>query len=178
MEIRSLARHAAFDVPGNRSDELFPAGRRASLEMDHTRNCLCSSGIRDGHYFIQSVRRVWLQHSKSLWHAGWFYRADVVDLCGEFDSFDRSGNRHGASRTPLVRSACVNSLLWLAATVLLVIFFAPAALSQELQPDSYAGFEGQTVSKIEIAVRPGEDAEQIRALLRQEAGKPFSFEAI
>src|SRR5256885_1246080 len=157
MEIRSLARHAAFDVPGNRPDELFPAGRRASLEMDHPRNGLCSAGIRDGHYFIQSVRRIWLQHSQSLRHARRFHRADVVDLCGEFDSFDRSGNRHRASRTPLVRSACVNSLLWLAATGLLVVFFSPAALSQEFQTDSYAGFEGQTVFKIAIAIRPGED---------------------
>src|SRR5256885_15055443 len=98
MEIRSLARHAAFDVPGNRFDELFLAGRRASLEVVHTWNGLCSAGIRDSHDFIQSVRRVWLQHSQSLWHARWFYRAVVVVLCGEFDYYVWSRNLHGASR--------------------------------------------------------------------------------
>jgi outer membrane protein insertion porin family len=50
--------------------------------------------------------------------------------------------------------------------------------SQESQPDSYGGFEGRTVSRIDIAVRPSEDVAAIRALIRQEAGQPFSIEAI
>jgi outer membrane protein insertion porin family len=52
------------------------------------------------------------------------------------------------------------------------------ALPQESQPDSYAGFEGRTVSRIDIAVRPNEDVAELRDLIRQEAGKPFSIEAI
>ena len=53
-----------------------------------------------------------------------------------------------------------------------------AAPSAESQPESYAGFEGRNVSRIDIAVRPSEDATAIRALIRQDAGAPFSMEAI
>ncbi len=49
---------------------------------------------------------------------------------------------------------------------------------QEEEPDSYAGFEGRNVSKIDIAVRPSENIAALRQLIRQEAGKPFSIEAI
>jgi outer membrane protein insertion porin family len=51
------------------------------------------------------------------------------------------------------------------------------ATSQE-SADSYAGFEGRPVSRIDVAVRPSEDVEEIRALIRQEPGKPFSMGAI
>ncbi len=50
------------------------------------------------------------------------------------------------------------------------------AASQDLPPDTTAGFEGRTVTRIDIAVRPSEDAAQIRALIHQEQGKPFSME--
>ena len=50
--------------------------------------------------------------------------------------------------------------------------------SQDLQSSSNVGFEGSPVSRIDIAVRPSEDLAQIRALIRQEPGKPFSMEAI
>ena len=52
------------------------------------------------------------------------------------------------------------------------------AAAQESQPDSYAGFEGRTVSRIDVAVRPSENVEQIRALIRQNTGQPFSIEAV
>ena len=54
----------------------------------------------------------------------------------------------------------------------------PIAPAQQLRPDSITGFEGRNVSRIDIAVRPGEDPQQIRALIQQQAGKPFSLEAI
>ncbi len=62
--------------------------------------------------------------------------------------------------------------------VLSMPFLVPLACSQQTQSQSYAAFEGRTVSKIEFAVRPGENLEQLRALIRQEQGKPFSLEAL
>jgi outer membrane protein insertion porin family len=50
--------------------------------------------------------------------------------------------------------------------------------SQELPLDSITGFEGRNVARIDIAARPSEDPAQIRALIHQEQGKPFSMEAI
>ena len=50
--------------------------------------------------------------------------------------------------------------------------------SQDLQSSSNVGFEGSPVSRVDIAVRPSEDPPQIRALIRQEPGKPFSMDAI
>jgi outer membrane protein insertion porin family len=55
-------------------------------------------------------------------------------------------------------------------------FLVPSGSAQ--QPDSYTGFEGRTVSRIDIADRPGEDPQQIRDLIRQQAGKPFSIDAV
>jgi outer membrane protein insertion porin family len=57
-------------------------------------------------------------------------------------------------------------------------FLLGAAASQEQSPDSAAGFEGRTVTRIDLAVRPSEDPAQIRTLIHQEQGKPFSMEAI
>ena len=76
-------------------------------------------------------------------------------------------------------------LRWLLLSLVSLAFLTPGsssqevgAASQESQPDSYGGFERRTVSRIAIAVRPSEDVAAIRALIRQEAGKPFSIEAI
>src|ERR1700743_3259573 len=55
------------------------------------------------------------------------------------------------------------------------------ALAQEQkapEADPNAAFEGRTVNKVEIAVQPSEDIEQLRGLIRQEQGKPFSIEAV
>jgi outer membrane protein insertion porin family len=57
-------------------------------------------------------------------------------------------------------------------------FLVVVASSRQSPSDSYAGFEGRNVSRIDIAVRPGVDVEQLRVLIRQEAGKPFSIDAI
>jgi outer membrane protein insertion porin family len=58
--------------------------------------------------------------------------------------------------------------------------FSPlkVAQSQEVQSDAYAAFEGRTVSKVEIAVRPDHNPDRLYASIRQERGKPFSIEAI
>jgi outer membrane protein insertion porin family len=74
---------------------------------------------------------------------------------------------------------------WLLMGFVSLAMLSPRAGSQdaspvapETQPDSYAGFEGRNVSKIDIAVRPSEDVTAIRALIRQSASQPFSIEAI
>ncbi|MGH9573887.1 MAG: POTRA domain-containing protein [Candidatus Acidiferrales bacterium] len=58
------------------------------------------------------------------------------------------------------------------------IFIASAAHAQQMQPTDYAGFSGQTVSKIEIAARPGVDMDAIRQMIVQKAGQPFSADAV
>jgi outer membrane protein insertion porin family len=43
---------------------------------------------------------------------------------------------------------------------------------------SYAGFEGRTISKIEIAMAPGGDEDSIRSLLEFKSGDPFSMDKL
>jgi outer membrane protein insertion porin family len=52
------------------------------------------------------------------------------------------------------------------------------AQAQQAQPDSYAAFEGRTASKVEIAVRPGQNVDELRPLIRQEVGKPLSMDEV
>jgi outer membrane protein insertion porin family len=55
---------------------------------------------------------------------------------------------------------------------------ARARAQQPPDADPYAGFEGSKVSRVDIAVRPGEDIERLRGMIRQQQGQPFSIEAI
>ncbi len=69
------------------------------------------------------------------------------------------------------------------ATILLFIlslFLFPGAPlpAQEAQPQTYAGFEGQKVSRVDISLRPGFDVEPFRKLIVQKAGQPFAMSAI
>jgi outer membrane protein insertion porin family len=57
-------------------------------------------------------------------------------------------------------------------------FLTPPANSQQTGSQSYAAFEGRNVSRIELAARPGVDLNQLRPLIRQEQGKPFSVDAL
>ena len=52
--------------------------------------------------------------------------------------------------------------------------------AQDGQPgtDPNAAFEGRTVNKIDIAVRPSENADELHSLIRQAQGEPFSMEAV
>jgi outer membrane protein insertion porin family len=71
---------------------------------------------------------------------------------------------------------------WIKAAVLLfailVAVFRVSVHAQEAQPDSYAGFEGRGVSRIEISAGASTDTEGFRALIKQKEGVPFSAEAI
>jgi outer membrane protein insertion porin family len=75
-------------------------------------------------------------------------------------------------------------LMCLMGLMALTLLGTPAAAqdlssdSQDLRSGSNVGFEGSPVSRIDIAVRPSEDPAQVRALIRQEQGKPFSMDAI
>jgi len=58
-------------------------------------------------------------------------------------------------------------------------------LSQQSAPgtgqpgaESYRGFEGNPVGRVDNAVRPSEDVEKLRESIRQQPGNPFSIEAI
>lgn len=62
--------------------------------------------------------------------------------------------------------------------VLVLAFHIPGSVAQDSIADSLAGFEGRTVSRIDIAVQPKADLGEIHSLIRQEPGKPFSIEAI
>lgn len=61
---------------------------------------------------------------------------------------------------------------------LLIGLFATATRAQENQPSTYQGFEGRTVSKVDIAASPVMNVENFRSLVQQKAGEPFSMAAI
>lgn len=56
--------------------------------------------------------------------------------------------------------------------------FAAPAFAQATGASTYAGFEGQKVSSVEIATRPQINTVRFEALIKQKAGSPFSMEAI
>src|ERR1700716_2700517 len=60
----------------------------------------------------------------------------------------------------------------------LVGLYASAAGAQENQPTTYEGFEGRTVSKVDIAASPVMNVEVFRPLLKQKEGEPFSMAAV
>ncbi|HET6143834.1 MAG TPA: POTRA domain-containing protein [Candidatus Acidoferrales bacterium] len=61
---------------------------------------------------------------------------------------------------------------------LMFICIALRAGAQDAQPDTYAGFEGQHVSQVDISATPTLDVEAYRAVIVQKAGQPFSIQAI
>jgi outer membrane protein assembly factor BamA len=55
---------------------------------------------------------------------------------------------------------------------------APTVRAQQAQPNNFAGFDGQTVSAVDIAVRPGVNIDDMRQMIKQKSGQPFSSEAV
>src|SRR5436305_31772 len=66
--------------------------------------------------------------------------------------------------------------------VFLVLFslgtFCYRVVAQQAEPDSYAGFEGKKVGRVEISAKPTADTEAFRPLIAQKEGEPFSMAAI
>ncbi len=62
--------------------------------------------------------------------------------------------------------------------VLLLGFFHSTAWAQDAQPETYAGFEGRTVSRVELSAGPGTNTDVFRPLIKQQEGAPFSGGAI
>lgn len=60
----------------------------------------------------------------------------------------------------------------------LFIFSAARVSAQQMEPSSYEGFEGRTVSNVDIAARPGIDVQSLRALIKQQPSQPFSVAAV
>lgn len=50
--------------------------------------------------------------------------------------------------------------------------------AQQAQPPTYTGFNGQNVSSVDIAARPGIDLEKMRQLIKQKPGTPFSEQSV
>ncbi len=69
---------------------------------------------------------------------------------------------------------CNCPIVW----ILLFSSFVLQAAAQEAQPDTYAGFEGNNVAKVDISAKPTFDVEAFRPLIQQKAGQPFSMKAI
>ncbi len=67
-----------------------------------------------------------------------------------------------------------------AAILLLLVFALDCAplWAQQTQPNVTSGFDGQPVSRVDIAARPDVNLDELRRLIKQEAGKPFSTEAM
>ena len=77
----------------------------------------------------------------------------------------------------LRNSICARSCLAALALLLVFLFISAPLGAQQTQPTT-AGFEGQQVSSVEIAVRPDVNVQDLRRLIKQQAAKPFSTEAM
>jgi outer membrane protein insertion porin family len=81
-----------------------------------------------------------------------------------------------------VRSRIYNSRKCRSGMVLafpLFLFFAGLPLfAQQAQSNTYRGFEGKRVSRVEISIRPQMNTASFQELIQQKAGEPFSTAAI
>jgi len=82
--------------------------------------------------------------------------------------------RGGQGRSSSRGANCVFAVMALAGWLLL----APAGLRAQVTQQSYAGFEGQNVSKVELSALPKMELDPFRSLLTQKEGAPFSSAAI
>lgn len=76
------------------------------------------------------------------------------------------------------RSQFVTLLIWLALLLSCAWSTRAAQVIAGISPQNYAGFEGRTVSSVDISASPAIDIETLRPLLKQKAGQPFSTAAI
>jgi outer membrane protein insertion porin family len=72
------------------------------------------------------------------------------------------------TRSAISRSRCV----------LLLLLVALPLPAQNSPQTSYAAFDGQLVSSVDVAINPGADVEAVRKLIQVQAGKPFSTAAM
>jgi outer membrane protein insertion porin family len=56
--------------------------------------------------------------------------------------------------------------------------YAAPSVAQDNQPTTYQGFEGRSVSKVDIAASPVMNVEVFRSSIKQKPGEPFSMAAI
>ena len=81
--------------------------------------------------------------------------------------------RRGANLRVWMRRNC-----WVLLGMLLFLNITIPAVAREAKPDTYAGFEGRTVSQVEISIRPTMNPDAFRPLLKLKPGEPFSSAAV
>lgn len=84
----------------------------------------------------------------------------------------------GAPLFGTVRETSQSVLSYVLLIVLLILVAPCGAATQDNQPTTYQGFEGRTVSKVDIAASPVMNVESFRPVIAQKAGQPFSMAAI
>jgi outer membrane protein insertion porin family len=82
------------------------------------------------------------------------------------------------SRLASMRRFCARWRAILGLCGVLLVFVVRSLSAQQTQPTSYAGFDGQLVSVVEIAAGPNVDVAVMRRLVKQQAGKPFSADLL
>jgi len=80
----------------------------------------------------------------------------------------------GRSSTKWNRRCCI-VLIWAFGWVALT---GISLRAQEAKPDTYAGFEGKNVSRVEISLRPTTNSDAWRSLIQQKPNEPFSAAAL
>ncbi len=71
-------------------------------------------------------------------------------------------------------------IVWTFAAIIFWLFMGhvPRSAAQDVTSETYAGFEGQKVSTVEISANPRIARDQIEPLIKQKAGEPLAIAAI
>jgi len=77
----------------------------------------------------------------------------------------------------MCRFQFVRKLVLILFSIVTALFGIPI-LAQEVQPDTYAGFEGAKVTSVEVSAQPSLNIDAFRSLIQQKADEPFSSAAI
>ena len=90
----------------------------------------------------------------------------------------RGVKQHILASSGVLRSD--RKITWTTAAICfcLLVVCAPRIAAQGDPSEGYAGFEGQTVSKVQISANPGIALDQIQPLIKQQAGEPLAIAAI
>src|ERR1700691_2924964 len=163
------------------------------MAMDHAGKCVCGHDVCGRVSRIQFLRAVLRELLDGVRDAGGIFRSDVVGVHGEPDFAGWRGGRSsivgdakkrdgrmkecrgGEGRRSLRGTGRVFAILAIVGGLLLA---AAGELRAQVAEPSYAGFEGQNVSKGELSAQPSMELGAFRSLVTQKEGAPFSGAAI